>query len=53
MSRKYIRALWATLLHGAVLMGAHTMAERSGEIAALVRDEWIVNAIDKVVATSR
>jgi hypothetical protein len=54
MTKRYLRALWAALLHVIVLMAAHGIAgyatDVSREVAALVRDEGIVDAADGVLA---
>ena len=55
MFRKFLRALWAALFHGVVLMAAHALATHSGEamreVAGLVRDEWVVTGIDAILAS--
>jgi len=50
MLRKIAHALWAALLHVAVILTAHQFAERGAEIGLLIRDEWIIGALDHVVS---
>lgn len=45
--RKILNGLWAVIAHAIVLIVAHSFAQHFGaELASLVKDEWMVTAID-------
>lgn len=47
--RKFMHALALGLGHLAVLLVAHGVATHAVEVAALARDEWLIDAADHVI----